>query len=352
MTFCSLQNRLGLGVYHSSPLDDVYPSRASNETRRRVESSRWYSQSVMEDSHGVVHLVILPGIQDIKKKKSTVIQSHHSATMQVELIFTSPGPSTHFEVMAQIACAERPALVVDFSLSLCFCDHRQRKIRGSDQKPSFEHNSMYERVARQSVTDLPLHDRPRYAGDESISSRTKSDPLHYVNRPNLPEIRLSTLAETGQAELTIPVQIQCSDTGNQSVISSAPDSDLSTDDELREITLSTLTETGEAESTIPVLKQRSYTGSRAITSSLANTPCATLGVSGVLEKLNTMLGTSYTSGSVVSMGQENSAFDICMHVFNCVRLCLHEFNLHMFVGLSMHLDARYPDSQYHFNDTG
>ncbi|SJL16922.1 uncharacterized protein ARMOST_20454 [Armillaria ostoyae] len=51
-------------------------------------------------------------------------------------------------------------------------------------------------------------------------------------------------------------------------------------------------------------------------------------------------------------GQENSAFDICVHAFNCVRLRLREFNLHMFVDLSMHLDVRYPDSQYHFNDTG
>ncbi len=51
-------------------------------------------------------------------------------------------------------------------------------------------------------------------------------------------------------------------------------------------------------------------------------------------------------------GQENSAFDICMDAFNCVRLRLREFNLHSFVGPSMHLDAPYPDSQYHFNDTG
>ncbi len=44
-------------------------------------------------------------------------------------------------------------------------------------------------------------------------------------------------------------------------------------------------------------------------------------------------------------GQENSAFDICVHAFNCVRLRLREFNLHTFVGPSMHLDALYPDSQ-------
>ncbi len=50
-----------------------------------------------------------------------------------------------------------------------------------------------------------------------------------------------------------------------------------------------------------MLKQRSYTGRRVITSSLANTPCAALGVHGVLEKLNTALGKSYTLDSVNSV---------------------------------------------------
>ncbi len=51
-------------------------------------------------------------------------------------------------------------------------------------------------------------------------------------------------------------------------------------------------------------------------------------------------------------GQENSALDICMDAFNCIHLHLREFNFHMFMGPSMHLDAQYPDSQYHFNNTG
>lgn len=64
---------------------------------------------------------------------------------------------------------------------------------------------------------------------------------------------------------------------------------------LPEVTLSALKETGQADSTIVVLKQRSYTGKKpVITSALANTSCADLGVDGVLEKLNTRLGTSYT----------------------------------------------------------
>ncbi len=52
------------------------------------------------------------------------------------------------------------------------------------------------------------------------------------------------------------------------------------------------------------------------------------------------------------LGQENSAFYICMHAFNCIHLHLHEFNLHTFVGPLMHLDAWHPDSLYHFNNTG
>ncbi len=41
--------------------------------------------------------------------------------------------------------------------------------------------------------------------------------------------------------------------------------------------------------------QRSYTGrSPVISSSLADTPCATLGIEGVLDRLNVMLGTSHT----------------------------------------------------------
>ncbi|PBK62345.1 hypothetical protein ARMSODRAFT_964208 [Armillaria solidipes] len=67
---------------------------------------------------------------------------------------------------------------------------------------------------------------------------------------------------------------------------------------LPKITLSALTETGQAESSIPVLNQQSYTGNKpVIPSTLANTRCADLGIDGVLEKLNTTLGMSYTLGS-------------------------------------------------------
>ncbi len=64
---------------------------------------------------------------------------------------------------------------------------------------------------------------------------------------------------------------------------------------LPEVTLSALAETGRVESSIPVLKQRSYIGRNpVISSALAGTPCADLGVDGVLEKLNATLGTAYS----------------------------------------------------------
>ncbi|KAK0219508.1 hypothetical protein EDD85DRAFT_341381 [Armillaria nabsnona] len=64
---------------------------------------------------------------------------------------------------------------------------------------------------------------------------------------------------------------------------------------LPKVTLSAFIETGQVESSIEVPKQRLYTGrSPVISSSLADTPCATLGIEGVLDQLNAMLGTSHT----------------------------------------------------------
>ncbi|PBK92091.1 hypothetical protein ARMGADRAFT_1080892 [Armillaria gallica] len=62
-----------------------------------------------------------------------------------------------------------------------------------------------------------------------------------------------------------------------------------------EITITSFTETGQAESSIKVPLQRSYTGRiPVIPSSLADTPCATLGIPGLLDLFNTTLGTSRT----------------------------------------------------------
>lgn len=64
---------------------------------------------------------------------------------------------------------------------------------------------------------------------------------------------------------------------------------------LREITISAFTETGQPESSIIVPLQRAYTGRKPVISSrLADTPCTTFGIQGLLDQLNTTLGTSHT----------------------------------------------------------
>ncbi|SJL05145.1 uncharacterized protein ARMOST_08518 [Armillaria ostoyae] len=60
-------------------------------------------------------------------------------------------------------------------------------------------------------------------------------------------------------------------------------------------TINAFTETGQAESSIKVPLQRSYTGrTPIIPSSLADTPCATLGIPGLLDLINATLRTSHT----------------------------------------------------------
>ncbi|KAK0504332.1 hypothetical protein EDD18DRAFT_1345221 [Armillaria luteobubalina] len=61
---------------------------------------------------------------------------------------------------------------------------------------------------------------------------------------------------------------------------------------LPEVTISAFTETGKEESSIIVPLQRAYTGRKPVISSrLADTPCTTLGIQGLLDRLNTTLGT-------------------------------------------------------------
>ncbi|KAK0245452.1 hypothetical protein EDD85DRAFT_943878 [Armillaria nabsnona] len=62
-----------------------------------------------------------------------------------------------------------------------------------------------------------------------------------------------------------------------------------------EITISSQTEIGRAEESVKVPKQRAYTGRKPVISSpVANTPCSSLGIHGLLDLLNTTLATSYT----------------------------------------------------------
>ncbi|KAK0478144.1 hypothetical protein IW261DRAFT_1594039 [Armillaria novae-zelandiae] len=65
--------------------------------------------------------------------------------------------------------------------------------------------------------------------------------------------------------------------------------------QLPEVTISSQTEIGQTEESIKVPQQRAYTGrAPVISSSLADTPCSSLGVQGLLDLLNTTLRTSYT----------------------------------------------------------
>ncbi|KAK0462258.1 uncharacterized protein EV420DRAFT_1734330 [Desarmillaria tabescens] len=64
---------------------------------------------------------------------------------------------------------------------------------------------------------------------------------------------------------------------------------------LPEVTISSFTEIGQVEEEITVPLQRAYTGQKpVISASLADTPCANLGLWRLLDKLNSILGTSYT----------------------------------------------------------
>ncbi|KAK0245483.1 hypothetical protein EDD85DRAFT_943910 [Armillaria nabsnona] len=61
------------------------------------------------------------------------------------------------------------------------------------------------------------------------------------------------------------------------------------------VTISSQTEIGQSEESVKVPKQRAYTGREpVISSSLANTPCSSLGIQGLLDLLNTTLGISDT----------------------------------------------------------
>ncbi|PBK77576.1 hypothetical protein ARMSODRAFT_949515 [Armillaria solidipes] len=64
---------------------------------------------------------------------------------------------------------------------------------------------------------------------------------------------------------------------------------------LPEVTISSQTEIGQTEESIKVPNQRAYTGKKpVISSSLADTPCSSLGIQGLLDLLNATLRTSYT----------------------------------------------------------
>ncbi|KAK0245287.1 hypothetical protein EDD85DRAFT_895662 [Armillaria nabsnona] len=69
-----------------------------------------------------------------------------------------------------------------------------------------------------------------------------------------------------------------------------------------EVTISSQTEIGQTEESVEVPDQRTYTDKKpVISSSLANTPCSSLGIEGLLDLLNTTLATSYTLDGTPSL---------------------------------------------------
>ncbi|KAK0500737.1 hypothetical protein EDD18DRAFT_778097 [Armillaria luteobubalina] len=96
-----------------------------------------------------------------------------------------------------------------------------------------------------------------------------------------------------------------------------------------EVTISAFTETGREESSIVVPKQRAYTGLYpVIPSRLADTPCATLGVNGLMDELNTVLGTHKLRNPFLS-----SILEECIangynfgRTYSCLRRIWHTAN--------------------------
>ncbi|KAK0242213.1 hypothetical protein EDD85DRAFT_946357 [Armillaria nabsnona] len=115
------------------------------------------------------------------------------------------------------------------------------------------------------------------------------------------EILCQNISDNG-AEVIPDSQSELADehpSGQSSKVSDDSDSERSWESDpvyitFPKVTISATIETGQAESTIKVPKQRNYTGRFVIPSSLADIPCATLGVQGVLDQLNVTLGTSHT----------------------------------------------------------
>ncbi|KAK0500732.1 hypothetical protein EDD18DRAFT_778005 [Armillaria luteobubalina] len=99
--------------------------------------------------------------------------------------------------------------------------------------------------------------------------------------------------------------------------------------EYPEVTISAFTETGREESSIVVPLQRAYTGRKpVIPSRLADTPCATLGVDGLMDELNTTLGTHKLRNPFLS-----SILEECItngynfgRTYSCLRQVWHTAN--------------------------
>ncbi|KAK0447569.1 hypothetical protein EV421DRAFT_2017211 [Armillaria borealis] len=138
------------------------------------------------------------------------------------------------------------------------------------------------------------HDRDQQQWENAWGNATAMDDQDLLVRARPGPIPTSTINTEGESD----EHLMASSEDDIHEDDSTSEDSMESEYNLPEITISSLTETGQAESTIPVLKQRSYTGAFVIPSALANTPCADLGVIGFVENLNAALGASYTADKV------------------------------------------------------
>ncbi|KAK0449084.1 uncharacterized protein EV420DRAFT_1647118 [Desarmillaria tabescens] len=127
----------------------------------------------------------------------------------------------------------------------------------------------------------------------TVPSEPQEAILSRNNSPTADDESTSESSNVGSSQTGLVQEQSSDDPGNDSGRSS--EHSLKPDITFPEVTISAFTETGQAESSIEVPLQRASTGrAPIILSILADIPCATLGILGILDRLNTILGTSHT----------------------------------------------------------
>ncbi|KAK0456904.1 hypothetical protein EV421DRAFT_100804 [Armillaria borealis] len=132
---------------------------------------------------------------------------------------------------------------------------------------------------------------PRKSLEDETQTDHKSDSNSgEPGRPLQPEITISSQTEIGQTEESIDLPNLQEFMGRKPVTGETGETPLQP-----KVGISSQTEIGQTEESVKVPNQQAYTGSElVISSSLADTPCSSLGLQGLLDSLNATLGTSYT----------------------------------------------------------
>ncbi|KAK0494571.1 hypothetical protein EDD18DRAFT_1464213 [Armillaria luteobubalina] len=137
--------------------------------------------------------------------------------------------------------------------------------------------------------------------DHGSSSEDVSRDWEATPELSLPSHPVSSTMEKQSSRNTLDDRSDKSSTNKSGVVRPWPPKVIDPwhrpeDISLPEVTISAFTEMGLEESSITVPKQWAYTSRKPVISSrLADALCATLGVQGILDQLNTILRTSYTT---------------------------------------------------------